>query len=410
MIAENIIIVNDYSYSNGGASKVALTSAINLRKRGYNVILFTAIGQNSELLKHAGVQVISLNEYDILNNPNRVKAAFCGIWNKTAQKEFAMLLSKLNNNNTIIHIHSWTKALTSSVIREAIDKNFKIVLTLHDYFIACPNGGFYNYNTEKICEVESMSRQCLLCNCDSRKYAHKIWRIIRQLFQQKRGLLPQEVKNYIYISDLSKKVLSPYLPKDANLYYVKNPVDIDKEKQVDVKINKLFIYLGRLSKEKGCLLFAKAAKELNLNAMFIGDGELKNEIKDIYSNSIITGWLNKDQINDELKNARVLVFPSLWYETLGLTALEAQAKGIPVIVSDTSATREVVKNGETGLWFKGGNLQDLIEKIQLMINDKLVEMYGENAYKNYWSDNYSIDNHIDRLEEVYNDILERGKK
>ena len=408
MRLKNIVVVNDYSYINGGASKVAITSAVELSKVGFNVYLFSAVLPISEELNNSKVKVISINQYDILNNPNRLSAFFQGIWNKKAEEEISKLLKTLDRKSTIVHIHTWTKALSSSAIRVIVRSKFKIVLTLHDYFAACPNGGFFNYKTQEICHLKPMSKKCILCNCDSRKYVYKIWRVLRQSKQIKKGLLPTEVKNYIYISDISKNVLVPFLPKDASFYYVKNPVDIEKKEPVDVAKNRAFIYIGRLSKEKGCLLFAKAAKELNLYAVFVGDGELRDEIKNIYPESKVTGWVDKAQVENQLQNARVLVFPSLCYETLGLTALEAQAKGIPVIASDTCTAREVVKNGQTGLWFKRGNLEDLKDKIKVMMNDKVVESYGKNAYKEYWEQSFSLKNHIDELEKVYEDILERG--
>ncbi|MFC0904975.1 glycosyltransferase family 4 protein [Clostridium sp. MT-14] len=406
----NIIIANDYAHITGGADKVAIISAISLAEKNYDVYFFSSVGPVSEELKCSNVNVICLNQNDILSNKNRFQAAIYGIWNIRARLKFKLLLKKLNNKFTIIHLHSFTKGLSTSIIREAINENFKLVLTLHDYFAVCPNGGFFNYNTNEICHLKPMSRKCILCNCDSRKYVHKIWRVLRQNKQTKRGLLPSGIDNYIYISEMSKNVLVSFLPPNAKLYYVKNPVDIEKGKSVNVIKNNSFVYVGRLSKEKGCLLFAEAAKELNVNAVFVGDGELRDEIKRIYPESRITGWVDKMQVVNELDSTRALVFPSLLYETLGLTALEAQARGIPVIVSDACAVREVVKNRRTGLWFKRGDLEDLEEKMKLLMNDKLAKIYGQNAYLDYWENDFSIESHINQLEKVYDDISKRGEK
>lgn len=282
---------------------------------------------------------------------------------------------------------------------------FKMVITLHNYEIVCPNGGLFNYNSNKICYLKPMSVKCILCNCDSRKYVHKIWRVLRQNKQIKKGLLPSGVNNYIYISEMSKNILKPFLPTNASFYYVKNPIDIKKNESVNVMKNNSFVYVGRLSKEKGCLLFAEAAKDLNIDAIFVGDGELKDRIKKVYPKSRITGWLDKSQVEYELNYARALVFPSLWYETLGLTALEAQAKGVPVIVSDACTAREFIKDKITGLWFKSGDLEDLKEKIKMMMDNNLVKIYGQNSYVNYWENDFSPENHISQLEKVYEDIL-----
>lgn len=408
MELKNIVIINDYSYVDGGASEVAIMSAVKLSQMGLNVILFSAVLPVDVRLTNSNVKVININQYDILNNPNRLSAFIQGIWNKKSEIEFGKLLKTLSIENTVIHVHTWTKALSSSVINVAIKRKFKVILTLHEYFTVCPNGGFFNYNTEKICHLKPMSIRCALSNCDYRHYYHKIWRMLRQYNQMKKGLVPTGIKNYIYISELSKKVLTPFLPSGANYYYVKDPVDIKADKPVDVIKNNTFVYIGRLSKEKGCLLFAEAARKLNIKAVFIGDGALKREITQIYPKARVTGWLNKNEVNTELKNARALIFPSLWYETLGLTALEAQVNGVPVIVSDTCAAREIVKDGKTGLWFKRNNLQDLQEKIKLMLDDKKAEYFGKNAFNEYLNNDYGIDNHVMQIKKVYEDILERG--
>lgn len=404
----NILIINDFSFIDGGASKVAIQSAIALKEKGHNVILFSAVKPIAAELIDSNINVISTNQMDILNNPNRLESIIQGLWNSKGKKALGEILKSLNQKDTIVHVHLWEKALSSSIIREVIDKRFKIVITLHDYVISCPNGGFYNYKQNFICDFTPLSKECLFCNCDARHYYHKIWRVLRLYIQKNIGLLPSYVKNYIYISEMSKNILINYLPKGANLYYVKNPVDIEKEEPVNVKNNNNFIYIGRLSKEKGCLLFVKAAKELNLNAVFVGEGELKDEIKSIYPKARVTGWVGKNEIKEELKTARVLIFPSLLYETLGLTALEAQARGVPVIVADTCTARDFVKDKETGLWFKRGDIEDLKEKIKVMMNDELIEAYGKYAYESYWKNDFGLESHIKYLEEVYKDILERG--
>lgn len=401
----NIIIVNDFAYINGGAAKVAIVSAIELSRKGYNVTFFSAVGPICNELKNSKVNVICLNQNDILHDKNRVRAFFTGIWNIKAGKAMKNLLNNYDDSNTIVHVHGFMKSLTSSVIRAVINKRFKMVVTLHDYFVSCPNGGLYNYKTEKICKVKPMSIKCAVCNCDSRHYYHKIWRTVRQLVQISIASVPNKVKNYIYISQINKNVLKKYLPLNANYYYVRNPIDVQKEKRVEAEKNNIFVYVGRLSEEKGVLLFAKAAKILNCDALFIGDGELKETIKQFYPNVKLTGWLDKSDVNNYLQKSRCLVFPSLWYEGLPLTVLEAKSKGIPVIVSDECSGREVIKDRQFGLWFKRNNIEDLVSKMSILMDDNtLVSNISKATYRDYWNDSYDLETHINMLLECYNEL------
>ncbi len=66
------------------------------------------------------------------------------------------------------------------------------------------------------------------------------------------------------------------------------------------------------------------------------------------------------------------MFPSLWYEGQPLTVLEAKGLGTPVIVADGCAGREEIEDGVSGLWFKGGDADDLARALERIGNDALV--------------------------------------
>jgi len=250
-----------------------------------------------------------------------------------------------------------------------------------------------------------MSAACFLSNCDSRNYFQKLWRVLRQFVQKRVGLFPDKIENFITVSNYSRKILTPYLPSHAKMYSIRNPIDIRKSHPTEVERNHIYFSVGRLSKEKGPFLFAKAASIANCQATFLGDGELRSKIEQLFPEAKITGWLSHKGVMEGLKLARALVFPSLWHETQGMVVLEAAAVGIPTIVADTSAAREFVINGETGLWFKGGSLDDLIEKMNTLKDAKKVKKMGRGAYDFFWSTPPTMENHINALEKMYNEIL-----
>lgn len=142
---KNIIIINDYAFINGGAGKVAITSACSLALKGYNVTLLCAVGPIDDCLIKSGVHVVCLEQKDILLNPNRLQASFQGIWNRKAAFVLKELLFDCNPSETIIHFHGWTKALSASLFSVLSKTSFKVIITLHDFFCFCPNGGFYDY-------------------------------------------------------------------------------------------------------------------------------------------------------------------------------------------------------------------------------------------------------------------------
>ena len=399
MNVKNVVIVNDFNYTQGGASKVAIDTARLLKENGINVYFFSAVNKKEENIE--GITYISTNQEEALKEKNKIKGAINGIYNFKAKRELKKLLKKLEPQNTIIHVHGWTKALSSSVFLVLKKMKFNIVLTVHDYFLSCPNGGLFNYNENAICRFKPMSIKCLKCNCDSRNYLFKIYRVIRQIVQNR--IIKKIKANAIYISDFSKNKLDNRYVKEWNNIIIANPAGFEKS-DITQYINDKFIFVGRVSKEKGIELYCEAIEKTNSKGIVIGDGPLREELESKYQNIEFYGWREKEEIKEELLKSRALVFTSLWYETMGLTALEAQSLGIPVIVGDECCTSQYINNNKNGLIYKMGNLQDLCKKIEILKDDRIVEEMKKNTYKNYWLNPFSYDKYINNLLEFYKNI------
>ena len=402
---KTIVIINDFAYINGGAGQVALSSALGLAEHGYDVIVFAAVGPVMPELVNAGIKVIVTGQYEILKDPNRLRATTQGIWNFKSQLAVSKLLSSLTTENTIVHVHSWTKALSASVVRESIRRGFKVICTFHDYFSACPNGGFFDYQRREICQEIPLSFGCISRHCDLRSYPQKLWRVARQVTQVKMGLIPSGIKNFITISNFSETILKPFLPQGAAVYRVENPINVERGDCVEIEANDAFTFVGRLSPEKGVVMFASAANRLGLAPIFVGEGEFQGLIKTICPAAQITGWLPREKVIEYLASTRVLVLPSLLYETQGLVVAEAAALGVPAIVPDTCAARDMVVDGETGLWFRGGDEDDLIEKMRMLQQPEVAFRLGHAAFVQYWNNPSTMEKHITKLESCYQRIL-----
>ncbi len=405
----NVIIINDYAFVNGGAGQVAINTARMLADNNINVILFAAVGPiDCDLKKIKNLEVVCLNQYDILSDPCRIRAVVQGIWNFKAKKEFERLLERFNQKETIIHIHSISKAISSSVVPTAKKKGFRILYHLHDYGIACPNMGFFDYKKNSICTCKALSISCILKNCDSRNYFHKCWRVLRQLIQKNIGGIPKCIDGYIYISNLSLKTLYDYLLDAQIKVFLPNSVKVIKQPRVEAENNSKIIYIGRLSPEKNPQLLAKVTYELDLPVVFIGSGVCENEIRKINNKAIITGWVSQEQISELISTARVVVFPSKCKETQGMAVIEALAYGIPVIVSNTCAAADVVVEHENGLLFSVNDEKELASSLQMMNDNQVVRRMSLKAYSDFWNNEYGKDTYICNLLKIYEKILDKG--
>ncbi len=402
----DVVIVNDAAHINGGAAQVALSSAIALAHSGCRVTVFAAFGPAMpELLNTPNLRLIMTGQHEILTDPSRVRAATQGIWNVSAARALNRILRELDPSRSIVHFHGWTKALSPSVLKVTIDRNFRAIITLHEYFTACPIGSFYNHQRRAICELDPLSTRCIMENCDSRSYRDKLWRVTRQAVQRYIGMVPNGVRHFITLSDMSEKILAPTLPVNARLHRVNNPIDTERRPKADIESNQAFTFVGRLSPEKGALLFARAAHTAGVQAVFVGDGECAEEVRAANPDADITGWLTRDAVTERLARSRALVFPSLWYETSGLVISEAAALGVPAIVSDSSVAKERVSDGLTGKHFRGGDGRSLSAVLQLLKDGPLSAALGAEAYRAYWESPQQMSRHLSDLMSVYESVI-----
>jgi glycosyltransferase involved in cell wall biosynthesis len=401
----HILVVNDFGTVNGGAGKVALTSAYALAQHGFSVTVLCAVPPVLPETPHPNLRFVCTGQQEIRTDPQRLRAACTGIWNLQAKNTMDQLLGDCDPASTVVHAHGWTKALSSSVLYAAIARNFPVVVTLHEYFLACPNGGFFDYQKGEVCHRKPLSLNCILTHCDSTNYAQKLWRIGRQFAQKHCAEVPGGLRYFISISDLSEKIIAPHLPAARTIFRVPNPIDACKAPPVRVEHNRDLLYVGRIAPEKGILSMLHAARAVGMSVTLVGDGAWRERFEKAAVGAVFTGWLSPDQVRSRLHQARALIFPSLWNETQGLVVMEAAALGVPSVVSDRTAAREFVAGGAPGLCFEGGNEADLAAKLSLLQDDEVIRRMGEAAYNKYWANPFTMNSHISLLDHCYKQIL-----
>lgn len=407
MDVKNVVVVYDYAYINGGAAKVAIQSAVGLKHRGLNVCYYAAVGPVCETLTINNVPVRCLNIQDI-NNGKRLSGMVNGIWNRGVKKDFEDYLDTFDQSETIIHIHGWSKALSASVVAAARKKGYRSIITLHDYFTLCPNGGFYNYKKKRICHYRHLCVGCMLTNCDKRNYIQKIWRSFRQLVQD-RVVRDNDKVAYITISEKNEQIMRGHTKSD-HYFRVINPVQLSNAYVEDIQNKKNFLYIGRISEEKGADLFCQAvsimkAKDEDITGTLVGDGPIYKDLKERYPEINFTGWVSPEDVQRYILHARALVFPSIWYEGAPLTIIEAMSAGLPCIVSDCTSATEVVCPGVNGLVFKSGDVSELIECMYEILDDEMISDLQNNILKSFSREMYSSTIHTDNLIKVYREWL-----
>lgn len=392
----HVVIVSDDACASGGASAVALTSAKALASQGIRVTLFAGRGPVDDALRAELHDVVCLDR----GASNREGGgALRGLWDAESSAHLRRVVEAIQGPK-VVHFHAFADVLTGSVTAVPKALGVPALFTMHEYGLACPYGGFYNYRTGAPCGQKGLSAGCWSTPCSTAPYPRKLWRAGRLSLQRARGGAPQPGATYLCVSEFSRDVMTPYLPTGARIELVPNPIDIPDEGIADTAASDTFLYVGRLTEEKGAAVFAQAAGLAGVRAVFVGDGDQKDELVARHPDCVFEGWLDPSEVRARLRTARALVFPSRLYETLGMSVLEAAAAGVPSIVSDVTAAAATIEPGVNGLHFKSGDPVSLAAAMEGLDGMSAARM-GAEAYKRHWQDPPTLARHVARLIEIY---------
>src|SRR5215469_6194624 len=155
MVVRSVVVLNDFCHVQGGASRVAIDEAVALRQSGLDVTFLGAVGPISEDLHAAGVRTICLDQSQLAHAHQHPSVVLRTLWNHAANRTMRSLLATLDPASSVVHLHGYTKALTTTPVLAATEARLPIVCTLHDFFAACPNGAFFDYHLQEPCRLRA---------------------------------------------------------------------------------------------------------------------------------------------------------------------------------------------------------------------------------------------------------------
>ncbi len=162
-----------------------------------------------------------------------------------------------------------------------------------------------------------------------------------------------------------------------------------------------FVYIGRLSPEKGLDRLLPMWGQVPARLRVIGDGPERSALEAAAPDNVsFLGAVPYEQVAGLLREARALVLPTACYEGAPRTVVEAYAAGVPVVASRIGAVPSVVDEGETGLLADVGDTQQWVQALTRLLDDAESQRLGANAFT-AWCDHYSPERAIIDLERAY---------
>ncbi len=225
----------------------------------------------------------------------------------------------------------------------------------------------------------------------------------------------------------AKKYYQDLMP-DIPIKVIPNGIDIQKFKSSKItqdeisqlrkefnlrKNDKIIIFVGRIGKEKRVIELFDAIVPIiksnpNVKMLFVGDGPQLSELSKkaselkLEKEFIFTGFVNWELVYRLYSISNIFVTASL-SEVHPMTLIEASMCGLPIIARIDDSYLDLVKNGING--YLVNTDQEITVSVQRLLNDnKLLQMFSEESYN--LSQKFTAENHVNKIEELYNKVLE----
>jgi len=351
-----VLIVHNYYQIPGGEDTVVKNESNLLKENGHEVILYTR--HNNELKKKGILGKIVL--------------PFETIFSFKTYREVKELIKK--NDIDIVHVHNTLPLISPSVYYAAFNCKVPVVQTIHNFRLLCPAATLTRDG--KICEecIRKGLKSALKHKCYRNSFLQTLVVVMMLAIHRAVGTY-NKVNGYIALTEFSKNKLRNLLKEEKKIFIKPNFVKNQSKIVLPRLVENYFVFIGRLDKLKGVNLLLEAWLEVKDTELYIiGEGPEKQKLEWIIKennirNVKLTGFLPMQEALDIVSKSKAVIIPSQLYEVFGMVAIEAFSVGVPVIASNIGALSKIV-NETNGLLFQYDNKRDLIEKINLLNNDK----------------------------------------
>lgn len=361
-------------------------------------------------------------EFDLLSTRHEVmKLSYQNVSGLRGISQFFNMRNNLSSNTQvsdiiktfnpdIVHIHNLHFAAGYGIIDTIKKYNLPIVMTLHNYRFLCPSGTLFDGKSVFLDSLNSgFPWKAIFKRIFKNSFILTSWLSLVNYYLKKIGTF-NKIDKYIVLTNFAKQLyVDSQLDITPTKFVVKPNFVVPTTLPNFRQIGDHFLFVGRLSEEKGILFLLNSLKETQFKLKIIGSGPLENiviEYCEKYPNNFeFCGKKSHIDVMKSISNCLCIVMSSIWLEPFGLVNVEAFSLGIPVISNNIGAMEFMIQDGINGFLYNGTKERLLIAmgKLQgLNIQEKLT--MKRNAYQTYL-DSYTAEQSLLKLEELYYNLL-----
>jgi len=363
-----------------------------------------------ELLRTAGHRVLQyVRDNSVIANypPLRKAALFLSTtWDRHAYAAIRALLQK--ERPDIAHCHNLLPLVSPAAYYACKSAGVPVVQTLHNYRLFCSAGT--RFLQGRVCEKcnRAVGRAVRRgCYRNSQLQTAAVALMLRA--HRWCGTWSHAVDAYLAPSRFCRDYFVCAGLPQAKVHLKPNFLARDPGRQTGR--GQYALFAGRLSPEKGVLEMIEVWRRLpHIPLVIAGDGPLYNDARCLVERSAsrhikLLGHLDPQQALAQMKGARFLLFPSLWYEPFGMGLIEAAACGVPSIASRIGAIPEIVVENQTGLPFDPQNFNQLADKAEWAWNHAEEMDTMGSAARQLYERNFTAERNYEALMSVYRTVV-----
>lgn len=407
-----VLMVNKFFYIKGGSETYYFALKNLLEQNNHEVIDFSMIDEKNFYSEYSDYFVKHVDYNTKISFAQKISAACNIIYSKEAKKKFEELVIKTKPD--IVHLHIFQHQISPSILDVIKKYDIPTVYTAHELKMICPN--YKMFNSKGICEKCKNKKyyNCIINKCVKCSFMKSIISCLEAYIHSWRksyGVIDKIITPSLFY----KKKFEEFGVDSKKIVHIPNFLERTMptiEKRNDSKT--YFIYVGRLSEEKGILTLVKAAEKAHALTYIVGTGPLNNFLYDyIAENDIkyvkMLGHKSGNELINLVANSIATVLPSEWYENGPYSAIEALQVGSPIIGTDIGGIPELVS--KNGYLFSKGNVDDLSNiLIRMKTMEKSEYILLEKKSKELFNTAYSAEIHYEKLMKVYESVLkDKGK-
>lgn len=407
----NILLLNNYHYLRGGSERVFFDEIQLLGARGHKATSFArnhteTISSEYEEFFPEDIKTDSIHlSWKALKTLKEI------MYSAKAKNSLHELLKRFPAD--IAHAHNIYGRLTSSVLDLLTRMDIPIVMTLHDYKLICPN--YRMLNNGQICEACTGKHfyKSLINKCHKNSILASMVYALESYFCHRLGKYTNNINFLIAPSHFIKNKFVQLGWSQERVIYLPNFIALSSF-DPDFNPGKYFLYLGRLSTEKGILTMINSfmmLEDSNARLLIAGQGPARTKLEEKADEDPrirFVGHLSGNELKEMIKKSIAVIVPSEWYENAPITILESFAYGKPVVGSRIGGIPEMISDGVNGHLFEPGNADDLRGKLELMLSmtdARIIEM-GKAARQKVERD-YNPEIHYEGLMNIYHKALRK---